>query len=99
MKITITGGHGFIGEATASAAKDAGYEVGYFDRPHQDILGDLTSLDGSDHIIHLAGMLGTAELFDDAEAAVMSNVVGTLRILQWCEGSGAGYTGIAMPDA
>lgn len=97
MKIAITGGSGFIGQATWEAAENEGHEVIPFDRPDNDILGDLSGLKGADHVIHLAGMLGTAELFDDAEAAVMSNVVGTLRILQWCEANQAGFTGISMP--
>ena len=97
MKIAITGSAGFIGAATTRAAEAEGHEVLHFDRPDNDILGDLFWLTGADHVIHLAGMLGTAELFDDAENAVMSNVVGTLRILQWCERNGAGFTGISMP--
>lgn len=97
MKIAITGGGGFIGQAVTRYAKEVGHEVFTFDRPDHDILGDLAGLSGADHVIHLAGMLGTAELFNEAEAAIMSNVVGALRILQWCEENGTGYTGISMP--
>lgn len=97
MKIVITGGGGFIGQATVEYALGVGHSVLQFDRPEHDILGDLSALKGADHVIHLAGMLGTAELFDDAEAAIMSNVVGTLRILKACEDNGSGFTGISMP--
>jgi UDP-glucose 4-epimerase len=96
VKIAVTGGRGFIGAATVRAAAVAGHDAFVFDRP-DDILGDLDGLAGADHVIHLAGMLGTSELFDAAEEAVTTNVVGTLRILQWCEARGAGFTGISMP--
>lgn len=96
VKIAVTGGRGFIGSATLSAADAAGHDAFAFDRPN-DILGDLDTLAGADHVIHLAGMLGTSELFDTAEAAVETNVIGTLRILEWCDLHGAGFTGITMP--
>ena len=96
MKIAITGGRGFIGAATVRAAEQAGHDAFAFDRP-DDILGALDGLAGASHVIHLAGMLGTSELFDTAEEAVETNVIGTLRILQWCEANGAGFTGISMP--
>lgn len=96
MKIAVTGGRGFIGAATIRAAEQAGHDAFAFDRP-DDILGDLDGLAGADHVIHLAGMLGTSELFDAAEEAVQVNVVGTLRILQWCETHDASFTGISMP--
>ncbi len=50
-------------------------------------------------MIHLAGMLGTSELFETAEEAIQANVVGTVRILQWCYENGASYVGITMPDS
>jgi UDP-glucose 4-epimerase len=96
VKIAVTGGRGFLGRATLEAADRAGHDVFAFDRP-DDILGDLDALAGADHVIHLAGMLGTSELFDTAEEAVETNVIGTLRVLQWCEANGAGFTGITMP--
>jgi len=97
MRIAITGGQGFIGRATVTAAETAGHDVWTFDRSDgHDILGPLASLESADHVIHLAGMLGTSELFDAAEEAVEVNVTGTLRVLQWCRAHGAGYTGMTM---
>lgn len=97
MRIAITGGSGFLGRATVTAAENAGHDVWTFDRSDgNDVLGDLTALEGADTVVHLAGVLGTAELFDDPETAVDANVTGTLRILQWCRENGAGYTGITM---
>lgn len=100
MKIAVTGGGGFLGRAVLAAARRAGHSPFSFDRRHgQDVNGSLAGLDGADAVIHLAGVLGTAELFDDPEEAVRVNIVGTLRVLEWCREHGAAYTGITMPDA
>ncbi len=98
-RVAVTGGGGFIGRATVEAARRAGYEAWAFDRREgQDILGKLKGLDGADHVIHLAGILGTSELFDDPHGAVDINVHGTMRILEWCAEHGASYVGITMHD-
>lgn len=99
MKIAVTGGAGFIGQAVVRQAADREHEVWAFDRSHgDDIRGPLNKLSGADAVIHLAGVLGTAELFDEAELAVEVNVLGSLRIMQWCVEHGAQYVGILMPD-
>lgn len=97
MKIAITGGSGFIGKAAVEYAREHGHEVMTFDRPEHDILGPLHALNGVDAVVHLAGVLGTAELFDTAELAVDVNVKGTLRILEKCSEQDAAYVGITMP--
>lgn len=100
MKIAITGGGGFLGTHAIEYARSQGHDAWAFDRSNgEDILGDLDGLEGADTVIHLAGVLGTAELFEYPEAAVEANVVGTLRILQWCRSHDAGYVGITMPDS
>ena len=96
-RIAITGGSGFIGQAAAKYARSLGHDVWTFDRPSHDILGDLSALMGADAVVHLAGVLGTAELFDSAEYAVNTNVIGALRIMQWCTEHDASYVGITMP--
>lgn len=100
MKIAVTGGGGFIGAATIRYAQEQGYEAWTFDRSDgNDIMGSLDGLKGADSVIHLAGVLGTHELFEDPEQAVIVNVIGSLRIMEWCLDNGAGYVGITMPDA
>lgn len=100
VKIAITGGSGFIGEAAKRYAEACGHEVLSFDRfDGNDVLGSLDMLTdfGTESVIHLAGMLGTHELFDTPGLAIDVNVRGTLRILQWCAANNAGYVGISMP--
>jgi UDP-glucose 4-epimerase len=99
VRIAVTGGSGFIGKAVLTWAETNGHEVWTFDRADgHDILGDLDGLKGADSVIHLAGLLGTHELFEEAEEAVRINVVGSLRVMQWCIENGSGYVGIMMPD-
>jgi UDP-glucose 4-epimerase len=100
LKIAITGGKGFIGSAAADAAEAAGHDVVFFDRRDgHNILGDLSGLSGADAVVHLAGVIGTAELFDDVEEAISVNVNGAYRVMTWCLQAGAQYVGIGCPDA
>ena len=100
MRIAVTGGAGFIGAAVVKEAESRGNIVWRFDRSDgHNVLGSLEMLKGADVVIHLAGMLGTAELFDDPFNAISANVNGSVRILQWCQANDAGYVGITMPDS
>jgi len=99
VRIAITGGRGFIGAATTAAARAAGHTVNVFDRADgHDILGDLTTLEQADRVIHLAGVLGTSELFDAPDEAIEINIKGTVRVLEWCRRNKAGYVGVTLPD-
>jgi len=99
VRIAITGGSGFIGSAVVSAAKEAGHEPVIVDRSDgNDILHrGLDVAAHVDHVIHLAGVLGTSELFDSAYNAVDVNVKGTLAVLQHCERYDQGYTVVTLP--
>jgi len=99
VRIAVTGGGGFIGQPVLREAHAQGHDAWTFDREDgNDILGDLSDLKGAGAVIHLAGLLGTHELFAEAERAVEVNVIGSLRIMQWCIENNAGYVGILMPD-
>lgn len=84
--------------ATLDAAEVMGHNAWTFDKYNgHDIMGNLEHLKGADTVIHLAGVLGTSELFDTPQQAVDINIHGALRVLQWCEHNGANYVGITMP--
>ena len=101
MRIAVTGSAGFIGSAVVRQLEGRGdVVVGIDRRDGYDICtADLRELvAGCDSVIHLAGVLGTAELFDEIERAITVNMGGTLRVLQACRAVEAGYIGITMPD-
>lgn len=102
MKIVITGSRGFIGAATVRAAEEAGHRVVHFDhadgfdiRSEVDVISRIGH--GVDRVIHLAGLLGTAELFATAHDAVEVNVTGALNIIDHCASLDIGFTAITMP--
>ena len=97
MNVLVTGGDGFIGRAVCAALKAEGIESVPVDRASGiDILTD--KLPDADGVIHLAGVLGTAELFETIDTAVDVNIKGTVRVLEWCARRGAKYVGITMPQ-
>jgi UDP-glucose 4-epimerase len=103
MRILVTGGAGFLGKATVEAGLSAGHDMVVFDRSvgldvtrYKQVRAEI--LDHVDHVIHLAGVLGTAELFDDPHGAVDANVHGAVNVLEACREAGAGYTAVTMPS-
>lgn len=112
MRIVVTGGAGFLGRATVEAGLAAGHDMHAIDRNTRrgvyaadisdwgDTAGVLDEI-RPDHVIHLAGVLGTSELFDgtNANRAVEVNVGGALNVIQWCTEQQAGYTTITMPES
>lgn len=101
-RVAVTGSAGFIGRAVTEQLEQHDVDVVGVDRQDgNDILTAPLSrhFDGCRTVIHLAGVLGTAELFDDPAGAVDVNVKGTLRVLEACRDVEAGYVGITMHDA
>lgn len=101
MKVMITGSGGFIGRAVCAEIENRGDYYVPFNLPEHDICDaeDVErSLKGCDAVIHLAGVLGTHELFDTPHLAVDVNVKGSLNILEACKKYGASYVGITMPQ-
>lgn len=86
MRIGITGGAGFIGQAVRRVAGDD-HEIVTFDHPH-----DVRSFADVDTfvadvaaVIHLAGILGTAETLGHEAESVDVNIVGALNVARSCQ--------------
>lgn len=98
MRISVTGGRGFIGAHVERWALEAGHDVSFFDkRDGNNIMASLGALEGAEAVIHLAGVLGTMELFDGIGDAIAINVHGSARIAEWCVRNDAQYVGILVP--
>ena len=101
MRVAVTGGRGFIGGYVIDELERRGYEAVSLDRHDGfDVLSEKTTeeLEYCNAVIHLAGVLGTDELFDEAEAAILVNVTGTYKILRACSDYNLRYVGITMPQ-
>src|SRR4030042_2708570 len=97
MKIVVTGGRGFIGSSVCAWGAEAGHQMIPFDSSDGYDVREPSQLPVADAVIHLAGVLGTSELFDAPHTAVDVNVHGTLNVLEWCKLHDARYGGITMP--
>lgn len=100
MNILVTGGAGFIGSAVVRECQRRRWQVDVFGLEHggvEDADAVAKAVDGHTAVIHLAGLLGTHELFDEVHAAIDVNVKGTINVLDACRAYGAGYVGISMP--
>lgn len=99
--VMVTGSGGFIGSAVVKRFKQAGIDVVEFNIPDHDVTDAEDVMDtmlGCDAVVHLAGVLGTHELFDTPRLAVDTNIHGSLNVLEACKVHGAAYVGITMPQ-
>src|SRR3989344_1976577 len=111
-KVLVTGGQGFIGQHVVQKLLDKGYQVVSFDRHVkksvegvENFVGDVRdakSVDqavyGVDAVIHLAGILGTAETLQHVAETVDANVMGTLNVFEAIKKYGKRCVYITLPD-
>jgi UDP-glucose 4-epimerase len=109
MRIIVTGGSGFLGSFLCERLRDRRYEVIVLDNSeplwtpwvewHDVDVADQGSMDSivqfqPDAVIHMAGLLGTAETFDWPQETVRVNTIGTINALEACKRMGARYIGV-----
>lgn len=103
MKILVTGGGGFLGQALCRGLVERGHEVTSFNRGHypaldaigvRQVAGDLADRDvviaafaGQDAVFHNAAKAGAWGSYESYHAA---NVVGTRNVLDACRAHGIG---------
>lgn len=109
----ITGGEGFIGKYVQSRLQELNIETATFDPANvsdggvpQDVrdpgsiervfTGFFTN-NGPDAVIHLAGLLGTHELWSTTSDAIDVNIKGALNVAQWCLDNDAKMVSIEQP--
>ena len=87
-KILVTGDQGFIGKHLVEELEERGHEVVGLDIVNNEDVRDATqvaqSMVGCDYCFHLAGMLGTHELVDNAVKGAEINILGTINVLDAC---------------
>lgn len=99
-RVVVTGGRGFIGQAAAHALLKRGYTPVVYDVPDSDTRngdGIRAALENAEAVIHLAGVLGTHELFDAVDLAIDINIKGAARVLEAVRDTGTKYVGLTLP--
>ncbi len=94
--VLVTGGNGFIGRYVTTELRTRGYDVTVLDTRWREpvagaslILGDIRdaasvseAVSRSDGVIHLAGLLGTAEMVADPRPALETNIGGAINVFE-----------------
>ena len=99
--VLVTGARGFIGRYVMQELEDRGYiPLAYDLADGCDILDKRqlkAHMEFADAVIHLAGVLGTHELFDDIELAIDVNIKGAVNVLETCVAKSKPFVMIEQP--
>jgi UDP-glucose 4-epimerase len=102
VKVVVSGSGGFIGSAVKRWLDEAGHTAIPYDLTDGNDIRDLDKVrevsEGCDAFIHMAGVLGTHELFDTPFLAIDTNITGSVNVLEACRHNGLAYVGITMPQ-
>lgn len=101
-RILITGGQGFLGRHVQQELSERHIPFDTLDlAPRSLWTHDITlplpeAINGHSRVIHLAGLLGTHELFENINQAIDVNIKGALNILRYCADNNIPFTGVTM---
>jgi UDP-glucose 4-epimerase len=95
VRVLVTGGAGFIGTGVCAELRNRGHEPVIFGRTQrpdtESVLGDVRDATAvteavahADAVIHLAGVLGTAETIWNPRPAAETNILGGINVLEAC---------------
>jgi len=97
MNVLVTGGSGFIGRHVCQNLLDRGHHVLVYDVAKPFLPGVIhmsgciqdksklwSAIEISDAVIHLAGVLGTAETIEDPLLPINVNIIGSVDVFEAC---------------
>ncbi len=103
MKVSVTGGSGFIGSHVVDYLMADGHEVvvidtrsphrpdvGYFDADVTDLTNLTEAMAGTDAVFHLAAVANVNDAYADPVGTMEVNVVGTARVCEAARRNGLG---------
>jgi UDP-glucose 4-epimerase len=90
MRVLVTGGAGFIGQAVKLQLEMRGHEMVTFDYPNDVISVPQVAMgvQDADAVINLAGRLGTSETFGAEYATAKVNILGAINVADACAKAG-----------